>query len=234
LIPQTLASLNPSLRYAAVLFDLDGTLINSAQDLVESVQYALSAIDPRPVPDHEDILVQVGKPLEVILRELGYPAGDEAARRFVQTYRDHFARHFTDHTVLYPHVEETLTALKQAGARLALVTAKHQAQADLTVRGCGLARFFDYVHGWQEGREHKPHPEPVLTALHHLGAGPAAALMVGDSEQDVLAARAAGVDTCAVSYGFRPVIMLRALRPDYLISRITDLLPIVLDSNIPG
>jgi 2-phosphoglycolate phosphatase len=221
-----------TLRYSAVLFDLDGTLIDSARDLVGSLQYALRSVDSaRPVPDDDDILVQVGKPLEVIFHELGYPDDPELTRRFVDTYRAYYAEHFNDHTKLYPGVEGTLAALKAAGAELALVTTKHQTQANFTVKACGLDSYFDYVHGWLDGRQHKPHPEPVLTALERLGVGPAHAVMVGDSEMDVESARAAGVATCAVTYGFRPAWFLHSLRPEYLISRITDLTPIVVTSD---
>jgi pyrophosphatase PpaX len=220
----------PSLRYQAALFDLDGTLIDSAQDLVASIQYALQLVDPsRLVPDAEDILVQVGKPLEVILRELGYPDDPKTTGSFVDTYRARYAEHFDDNTKLYPGVEKTLEFLRGAGVRTALVTTKHQAQADFTVKTYGLEKHFDYIHGWLEGRQHKPHPEPVQTALNRLGVAPEDAVMVGDSEMDIESARAAGAAICAVSYGFRPLWFLHSFKPDYLISRITDLVPIVVE-----
>jgi 2-phosphoglycolate phosphatase len=220
------------LRYKAVLFDLDGTLINSATDLVNSVQHALRQVTPeREVPDGDDILIQVGKPLEVILRELQYPHDPASTTKFVDTYRAHYAEHFNEHTKLYPGVTETLESLRRAGARLALVTTKHQVQADFTAKESGLLQYFDYVHGWQEGREHKPHPEPVLTALARLGAEPGQAIMVGDSEMDIEAGKAAGTATCGVTHGFRPVWFLRSLAPDYLLSSIVDLLPIVIESR---
>ena len=218
-----------SLRYRAALFDLDGTLIDSGSDLVASVRYATATVFPgRDLPDGEDILLLVGKPLEVIVRELGYAAGEDDARRFAEVYRAHYAEHFNEHTKLYPGVEELLEQLSAAGVKLALVTTKHQAQADFTLKAFGLTRYFDYVHGWQEGREHKPHPEPVLTTLNRLGVQPDEAIMVGDSELDIESARAAGVDTCAVTYGFRPAWFLKSFRPDFLVSRPDDIAPIVL------
>ena len=221
-----------SLRYRAALFDLDGTLIDSGTDLVASLLYALARVFPgRDLPDREDVLVQVGKPLEVIVRELGYPPGEDDARRFAEVYRAHYAKHFNEHTKPYAGVEGLLGQLKAAGVRLALVTTKHQAQADFTLRAFGLARFFDYVHGWQEGHEHKPHPEPVLTALNRLGVRSGEAIMVGDSELDIESAEAAGVATCAVTYGFRPAWFLRSFRPDFLVSRAADISPIVISTT---
>jgi len=219
-----------SLRFAAALFDLDGTLIDSAQDLIASVQFALRQVAPgREPPDGPDILALVGKPLETILRELRYPTDEVSTAGFVNTYRAHYAAHFNDHTRLYPGVDELLDYLKVSGARLALVTTKHQTQADFTAGAFGLSRHFDYVHGWQEGRQHKPHPEPVLAALDRLGVRPEAAIMVGDSEQDIEAARAAGVATCAVTYGFRPAWFLQSFHPDFLVTRPVDIAPIVVE-----
>jgi len=225
-----------SLRFAAALFDLDGTLIDSAQDVVAAVRYALNRVDPdREPPEGNDILVQVGRPLEAILHELGYPADVAVTRRFVDTYRAHYAEHFREHTKPYPGVEDLLSRLRTAGVKLALVTTKHQSQADFTVAAFGLAGYFDYVHGWQEGRQHKPHPEPVQLALERLGEHPGAAIMVGDSELDIESAKAAGVATCAVTYGFRPAWFLRSFRPDFLVSKAADIVPIVVsDVGWPG
>ncbi len=217
------------LRYAAVLFDLDGTLIDSSQDLIAAVHYALQQVDERELPDDDTIIMEIGKPLETILRELGYPCDQTSTACFVDAYRSHFAEHFNDHTRLFPDVKDVLEMLRSSGARLALVTAKHQSQAEFTARGTGLAGYFHHICGWQEGRRHKPDPEPVRLALDLLGVGPEQGLMVGDTEQDILAAKAAGVDTCAVTYGFRPVLLLRTLRPDFMVSRAADLVPIVID-----
>jgi 2-phosphoglycolate phosphatase len=223
-----------TLRYPAVLFDIDGTLLDSAQDIVASVRHALRLVDAREPPDRDAILIETGKPLETIYANLGYPPDSALTQRFITAYREHFAVHMSDHTRPYPQARETLATLRQAGVRLAVVTTKLQAQAELAVRAGGLDSFFDYVHGWSEGRRHKPDPEPVLDALAALGAEPGQALMVGDSEQDVLAARAAGVDSCAVTYGFRPPVLLRFLRPDFMISRLDDLIAVVLNDAAGG
>lgn len=180
------------------------------------------------MPDGEDVLVQVGKPLEVIVRELGYPAEDAGVRRFVEVYRAFYAEHYNDNTKVYPGIRELLETLQGAGVKLALVTTKHQTQAEFTLRGTGLARYFGYVHGWLEGRKHKPDPEPVLASLSRLDVQPGAAIMVGDSELDIQSAKSAGVDTCAVAYGFRPAWFLKSFHPDFLVARPADVAPIVM------
>jgi len=220
------------LRYPAALFDLDGTLIDSGQDIVESVRRALGLIssDSSP-PGDEEILVLIGLPLEAVVRELGYPADKESTRRFAEAYRAYYAEHYNDNTKVYPGIEEVLAGLQQAGVKLGLVTTKHQQQAEFTLAGAGLSGYFDYVHGWLEGRRHKPDPEPVLTALNRLDVSPDSAIMVGDSDLDIEAAKAAGVDTCAVTYGFRPAWVLKSFRPDFLVARPADIAPIVVSQE---
>jgi len=220
------------LRYAAALFDLDGTLIDSAADIIAAVRYTIASVFPGcELPDAEDILVQVGKPLEAIVRELGCPADDAGVRRFVEVYRAYYAEHYNDNTRVYPGIRELLATLQGAGVKLALVTTKHQTQAEFTLAGVGLAGYFDYVHGWLDGRKHKPDPEPVLASLSRLDAQPGAAIMVGDSELDMQSAKAAGVDTCAVTYGFRPAWFLKSFRPDFLVARPADIAPIVISQS---
>ena len=221
-----------SLRYSAALFDLDGTLVDSGQDIVKSVRHALSEVfSGRDLPADEEVLVLIGLPLESVVRELGYPADKESTRRFAETYRAYYAEHYNDHTKVYPGIKELLQSLQGAGVKLGLVTTKHQTQADFTLAGCGLSRYFDYVHGWQEGREHKPHPEPVLTTLNRLGVQSGEAIMVGDSELDIESAKAARVDTCAVTYGFRPTWFLKSFHPDFLVAHPADVAPIVMSQE---
>jgi 2-phosphoglycolate phosphatase len=220
------------LRYPAALFDLDGTLIDSGQDIVESVRHALGQIfSDRSLPEAADVLVLIGQPLEAVVRQLGYPADTESTRRFAEAYRAYYAEHYNDNTKIYPGIRELLAGLQQAGVKLGLVTTKHQSQAEFTLAGAGLSGYFDYVHGWLEGRRHKPDPEPVLTALSRLDVSPGSAIMVGDSELDVEAAKAAGVDTCAVTYGFRPAWFLKSFRPDFLVARPADIGPIVVSQE---
>jgi len=221
-----------SLRYSAALFDLDGTLIDSGQDIVESVRRALGQVfSDRGLPEAADVLVLIGQPLDAIVRQLGYPADAESTLRFAETYRAYYAEHFNDNTKVYPGIKELLAGLQQAGVKLGLVTTKHQSQAEFTLAGAGLSGYFDYVHGWLEGRRHKPDPEPVLAALSRLDASPGSAIMVGDSELDIEAAKAAGVDTCAVTYGFRPAWFLKSFHPDFLVARPADIGPIVVSQE---
>ncbi len=228
---RTLESSTVSLRYPFVLFDLDGTLVDSADSLVASVQYALATVDQREPPDRDTILIQVGKPLELILAELGYPAEPNQAKAFANVFRQHYAAHGLKVQRPYPGARELLACLKTIGAKLAIVTTKHQTQAEESASAAGIDCYFDYIHGWAEGRKHKPDPEPFLSALERLGGRSADALVVGDTEQDIIAARAAGITSCAVTHGFRPVALLAMYRPDYMVSHLRDVEAIVVEQR---
>lgn len=216
-----------AIRYRAVLFDLDGTLVDSQEAIVAAVRHALAVIGAGRLPDPDDIVAVIGRPLEQVLRDLGHHVPDQAAQLFAREFREHYARHFRS-ARLYPGVIETLRVLRELEARTALVTTKQQEQAEAVARETGLDGLLDHIHGWRPGRKHKPDPEPCLTALAALGFVPEEALMVGDTEQDIQSARAAGVATCAVSYGYRPGVLLRHYRPDYLIGDIRNLPSIIL------
>jgi phosphoglycolate phosphatase-like HAD superfamily hydrolase len=126
-------------RYRAVLFDLDGTLIDSEEDLMASVKHGLRQVEGRRLPPDDVIIMEVGKPLEVMLGNLGYPSDDATTAYFAASYREYYANYFTDHTRLFPPVKEVLTFLGEAGTKLALLTTKHHSQAELTVEGLDCA-----------------------------------------------------------------------------------------------
>lgn len=207
---------------------MDGTLIDSRADLSEAVRYALKALDnTKEPPTSDEIIAQVGKPLDIICQNLGYNFSPEAIVLFEKTYRAYYEKHFQDHTKVFLGVIETLEELKRSGVRMAVITTKHQIQADMVVSAFGLRHYFQYIRGWQPGRQHKPDPEPVLATLKVLDCKPSQTLYVGDTEQDILCGQAAKVDTCAVTYGFRSAEFLKSLEPTYTIEHFSDILTII-------
>jgi HAD superfamily hydrolase (TIGR01549 family) len=195
--------------------------------LSEAVQYALKSLDTKEPPSGDEIIAQVGKPLAIITHNLGYNFSQEQITLFEKTYRSYYEKHFQDHTKIFPGVIETLKKLQTKKIRMAVVTTKHQTQADMAVAAFGLTKYFQYIRGWLEGRQHKPDPEPALTTLIALGCSPNQALYVGDSEQDILCGQSAGIDTCAVTYGFRTAEYLKTLNPTYIIDRFPKILQII-------
>lgn len=213
-------------RYLGVLFDLDGTLLDSKADLVAAVRHAFQTIGiPAPAP--EVVVQHIGKPLIQFPTLVGVQLTGKQVLDFVHEYRAWYQIHCLDHTTTFPGTFETLSALKRLGVRMGVVTVKRQDQAEDIVVRAGLREYFEIVRGWTESERMKPDPEPLLRTAKVLGTPPAVTLMVGDSEADIIAAQRAGMDVCACMYGYRSPEYLLSLRPTWSIQQLTDLLPIV-------
>ena len=184
-------------RYPVVLFDLDGTLIDSGAMIVASMRHAASTVLGREIPE-EELTAAVGGPgLIAQMRALDEGRVDE----LVDAYRRH---NEPLHAGLEAcaGIEDALTTLRAERRRLGIVTAKRHATVKLafdTLRG--LEDFFDVVVGADDTERHKPHPDPIVAALDRLDADPREAAYVGDSPFDVQAAKAAGVFAVAVTWG---------------------------------
>lgn len=220
-------------RIRAVLFDLDGTLVDSAEDLRRALNAVLAERGLRSLGLAE-VKGMIGDgAAKLVERGLAATGGDlaghgEALRRFLAIYEANAA----EATRPYPGVAETLAALKARGLPLAVVTNKPAAATAAVLEALGLAPFFQAVVGGDTLLERKPHPAPLLHALAALGVSPGEALMVGDNHHDVKAARAAGAAAIAVTYGYSHVPHAE-LGADHLIDSLTELLPL-LGTAEPG
>ncbi|HKF59628.1 MAG TPA: HAD family hydrolase [Blastocatellia bacterium] len=206
---------------SCLLFDLDGTLIDSRADLARSVNLTLADLGRRKL-DESDIAGFVGDGVWVLIRrclkaadpEIGEP-GPELHRQALALLRKHYSEQMLVKTDLYPNVRETLSRFD--GKKIALVTSKESDFARQLLEHFGLMAYFDCVIGGDTLPERKPDPKPVMEAMRKLGCSPGDAVMVGDSENDIIAGRSAGTRTCAVTYGFRTREQLVATGPDVVI-----------------
>jgi pyrophosphatase PpaX len=206
--------------FATVLFDLDGTLIDSIELILRSYRHTLRAHRGYEPPDHV-WLSGLGTPLAVQFRRFSDdPVEIEA---MVATYRAYNLAHHDALVRPYDGVPEAVRALKARGKRLGLVTSKTRSGALRGLEVAALGDVFDVVVGADEVANPKPHPEPVLTALARLGASAAGAVFVGDSRHDIACGRAAGVRTAAVLWGPFDRAHLEGLGPDYWLERPGDL-----------
>ncbi len=208
-----------------ILCDLDGTLIDSRRDIALAFQYALREVVRGALPDEDAIARHIGKPLDHMVCELGYQLPSEQLALFLRTYRTRYAATCTQHTRPYPGVLSTLQEL--AILACGVVTTKTQAQADAVIQQLRLTSFFQHVQGSVPGLRLKPAPDTVLSALVALQRAPQEALMVGDTAADILAGRAAGVRTCAVTYGFGTREELEACQPDYVLETFAGLMTVL-------
>jgi pyrophosphatase PpaX len=183
-------------RFPVVLFDLDGTLIDSAAVILASFHHATETVLNRRVSD-EQILAQVGGTnLETQMALLDPDRVDE----LVEVYRAHNDPCY-DRLACFTGIVEVLSALKRDGRRLGVVTAKRRSTVERVFAGAGIGEYFDVVVGSDSTTRHKPDPQPILHALAELGAQAGEAAYVGDSPFDMAAARAAGVYGVAVAWG---------------------------------
>jgi phosphoglycolate phosphatase len=192
-----------------VIFDLDGTLIDSRLDLVHSVNASLRHIGRPELP--EDVIASYvgdGAPI-LIQRALGAEANDEAlVRQGLEFFLSYYRAHKLDHTKVYPGVVDALMAIRNSAngtpRKLAVLSNKPVNPSRAIVQEIGLARFFSQVYGGNSFPTKKPEPEGARVLLEENGVLPEQAVMVGDSHVDVRTGINAGVYTVGVTYGFAP------------------------------
>ena len=213
-----------------VVFDLDGTLIDSKMDLVVSVNatrrhYALDDLDSQTVGSY------VGNGVAALIRRsLGDGFSDDELARASEFFIQYYHEHSLDFTALYPGAREVIRSIGEAGIAQAVLTNKPVRISNKILGGLNLSDAFLRVYGGNSFESKKPDPEGLLRLMEEAGSNPASTLMVGDSTVDVQTARNAGCLSCGVTYGFQPE-SLADPAPDFLIGDLPSLLPIVIGSS---
>lgn len=203
-----------------VVFDLDGTLVDSKVDLANSVNYALGAFGVPPLP-HETIYSYVGNGASMLIQRSLGTARRAILPRVLETFLAHYREHLLDTTVPYPGVRESLEAHSGRFA-MAVLTNKPVDMTRTILSGLSLSGHFVDVRGGDSFGTKKPNPEGLLRILADRGIPAAESLMVGDSANDVLAGKGAGVPTCGVTYGLGPEGFVEH-SPDFTIHRFPEL-----------
>ena len=199
-----------------LIFDLDGTLIDSKLDLAHSVNATRTFMGMDPL-EHELVYSYVGNGAPVLIRRaLGGAATEADVDRALEYFIRYYAQHCLDYTVLYPGVQVALDRLHGAGYTLAVLTNKPVKISHRILDGLGLSEHFFRVYGGNSFDRKKPDPVGIATLLAESGLEPARTYMVGDSAVDIETARNAGVRSCGVSYGFQPEAMMEA-SPDVVV-----------------
>ncbi|HUP02780.1 MAG TPA: HAD-IA family hydrolase [Bryobacteraceae bacterium] len=213
-----------------LIFDLDGTLIDSRLDLAYSVNATRAHLGLAPL-QNELVISYVGNGAPMLIRRaLGEQASEaevlEALEYFLEYYRDHAL----DRTRFYPGVREAIERLHAAGKRLAVLTNKPVKISRSIMEGLGAARWFFRIYGGDSFEFKKPNPVGVEALRQETGAGREQTMMVGDSSVDIQTARNAGVRSCGVTYGLQPE-SLKNPAPDLLVDRMEQLADWVLQDR---
>jgi phosphoglycolate phosphatase len=222
---------NPA-RMNLLIFDLDGTLIDSKLDLVHSVNAARAFMNLAPISE-ELVSSYVGSGAPVLMRRaLGPEASEAEVARGLEYFLSYYRAHMLDNTRLYPGVREALdrlnaARLREGGTKMAVLTNKPVKFSRSLVDGLGLAEHFFQIYGGNSFEQKKPDPIGIETLLGESGAARERTIMVGDSAVDVRTARNARVMACGVSYGLQPETFVQE-PPDLLIDNMIELSDYVL------
>ncbi len=211
-------------RARCVLFDLDGTLIDSIALIKASFQHATAEVLGEALPD-EVVLADIGMPLREQMRRIA----PDRAEALVAAYRAHNIAHHDELLAEYPDVHEVVLELKGRGFALGVVTSKIGSSMHRGLERCGFEGLFDALVSADDVTVHKPAPDPVLEGARRAGVDPGRCVYVGDSPHDVAAAKAADVPSIAVLWGASSEDVLRKSGPDALIARPSQLLALLPD-----
>ena len=214
-----------SVRYNPILFDLDGTLVDSGLDIAESVNRTLKAHDLPHLPAQE-IISFVGDGVRKLIERTLARVGRNNVDEMVIAMRADYRENCLVHTASFPGIAELLRDLKEA--KVAVVTNKVADFAHIILDGLNLAPYIQVVVGGDETEKIKPHPDPILLACRRLGTDPTRGIMVGDHANDILAGRDSGMTTCGVLWGFDRGKSVDTTAPDHTCLESNDLRELLL------
>ena len=210
----------------AVLFDLDGTLINTNELIIESFKYTLKKHLNKELP-REEIVRTFGEPLDDTMAKFD----KENVDLLLRIYREYNESKHDTLSTKFEGVEEGLKALQNMGIKLAIVTSKRRPLAERGLKLINIYDYMEFVVTPEDTLKHKPLGDPAAKACELLGISPNEAIMVGDSHNDILCGRNAGCSTCLVKYSALSLKELMEYKPDYVIDSIKDLVDICKDSE---
>lgn len=211
------------LKYQTVLFDLDGTLIDTNELIIKTFLDVLEQRFPGRFR-REDIIPHMGQPLWEQMERFG---GAELRDILVEEYREHNVRIHDEFIEEFPHIVETLEELKKLGVTMGIVTTKQRVTAEMGARLFGIDQYMSTFISYDDTDKHKPSPDPVLKAMEQVSADPTSTLMVGDSQYDIQAAHNAGVHAAGVSWSLKGPDFLHQFNPEYMLYDMRELIAIV-------
>jgi phosphoglycolate phosphatase len=214
-----------------IIFDLDGTLIDSSIDITNAINYALAPYGIKPLTVKETIKL-VGEGITRLMEKLIESRRSEIRNDInkeilVERFLEHYSSHLIDNTTVYPKVRETLERLKDY--KKAVISNKREPLSIKILNDLDLLKYFDLVLGSDSTPEKKPSPVPIRHVMERLNVSEKESVIVGDSNFDIEAGRAAGIKTIAVTYGYRPLELLK--NADYIINSFDEIIDCLKEIN---
>ncbi|WP_082233395.1 pyrophosphatase PpaX [Halobacillus massiliensis] len=204
-----------------ILFDLDGTLIDTNELIISSFTHTLKNHADRPYT-REEIIQFIGEPLKDSLASVN----ENEVEEMIETYRKHNIANHENYVKAYDGVLETIRTLKEQNYQLGIVTTKMRQTVEIGMKMTELEGLFDTIVTLDDVVHAKPHPEPVMKALRSLNAPASKALMVGDNTHDIESGKNAGTKTAGVAWTLKGRNVLDELKPDYMLTNMRELLQI--------
>lgn len=204
-----------------IVFDLDGTLVRSHETIYDTTIKALEELNLSTDLDKNKFYNMLGHHFEDIFRECGVKVPD--VEHFIDIYKGYYFD-FIDSSKLYDNTFMLLEQLKNSNVKTGLLTTKGQDQAEKISSHFGIDEYLNVIEGRKDGIPIKPSPDQFLHICESVNVSPSEALMVGDTELDILCGKNAGAKTCAVSYGYRNTDEIKKLNPDYLIDDLSEII----------
>lgn len=209
-----------------ILFDLDGTLVDSNDLILETFRRTYQVHFPMKKFTHSDLIQMMGPPLSETFASM--TDSSDVAKDMINTYRSIYKEIEFDYIKPYPNVIECLKTLKNAHFNIGIVTTKFKVSAIPSLKHYGLDQYIDVIIGLDDVTNHKPHPEPIKKALarfNHQGA-----VMIGDSPSDLLAGTNAGILSCGVDWSYRKE-EIKKLNPDFWLDDFSHLYQMIVNYN---
>ncbi len=207
-----------------IIFDLDGTLIDSSPDLALAINHMLQSIGRKSF-SLDEIHHWVGNGATTLVKRalsgsatIDSKIDEEEFKKALDIFLEFYAKNLANQTITYPHVVPTLAKLKEHGYWLVIVTNKPFAFVEPILQKLKLKEYFEFYLGGDSLKQKKPHPAPLLYVCRKLGVEPKACLMVGDSKNDILAAKACHMQSIGVTYGYNYGEHIKRYEPDIYFS----------------
>ena len=204
------------------MFDLDGTLVDTVQDITDALNYALKPYDMESLTP-ENTKEMIGEGVSKLVEKVLPVEKMHLKSDFMKRFLEYYSEHLTNNSKEYPHIRQTLENLTNLSK--AVISNKREDLSKRLLEELGLSEYFDLIVGSDTAGERKPSPLPVLYVIHKLGVSIEESIIVGDSNYDIEAGKKAGVKTVAVTYGYRHRESLTEAH--YIIDDIRELVPLV-------